>query len=311
MIRGVIQKIIKNIKTKSKSVILPCFDEIVKKYYSTYNTGIKLRKTKEISQLLIVHTVIHSESRPKLVVNGAEHIIATVEDYNAVFRLLNEVDPTLEPHLKTFLDNIIGYLEDVPYATVDEINEYLRSNGKIFTEGYVRNNLRALCESGVLIKEKDPDDARRNVYRLRNIDLQDYRDTKEFYKDINLDKFLYGLLDEAIRNTYLRSKEKYLSTTLFDLIQGYMEHIEIDDKNLKESVGVLSVPFQHIFFRKRLKNSYRGKETQNLEEKQIMCKYAFFSPQEEGEYNNPLKSGEVKRNNLISLWSLWISSKFR
>ena len=175
LIKKLIFRIVEIFKKKSKDVLLPCFEDIIESFYSNFSSGVILRQAKEIAQFVKAHTLIHYESRPKIKIAGVKYALATIEDYKAVFDLFSENNIFVEPHVLTFFNNIKDFLEEREYVSIEDVIEFLRYSGKIYTTDSIRKYLNSLSSSGFLTKNKDPEDRRKSIYSLRYIALQDFR----------------------------------------------------------------------------------------------------------------------------------------
>ncbi|MCD6493211.1 MAG: hypothetical protein J7K36_05360 [Archaeoglobaceae archaeon] len=300
LIRDLILRIIKRVKTISNSrrILLPCFDEVLKSHLLKFHSGIILRRAKEITKLVELYTLIHAESRPKIKIDNVEYVLATMEDYTAVFKLLEGKDAFIEPYLLSLYEEIQKILNELGFATLKDIHEQLLKSGSIYTQTYLRRCLQALVSAGLIEKSKSEEDKRVNVYSLRNTPDQDYQGSKKFYNELNLEKYLRNLLELVSKEVEWQNGEKYLSVELIDPTEPYGECFQIDLSNIDGSLNVLLPPLKYIIFSNRSKKLQSEKEG-NSSKKKLNIQY-FHGISD----NQSDKSGDQDSDKKLDAWDL-------
>lgn len=255
LIRELIRRILDNFDV---NVLIPCFNQALSIYFSNVYSGVILRQSKEIGQLIKIHALIHHDSRPKLKVNGKQYVLATINDYKTIFNLFREQeDFFVEPHIKNFYHKIEGLLEESDGIRIEGILDFLKSQGKYYSSGYIYRNLEALKHAGYIAKDKDPDDRRKNVYQ--KISGCKSRKTKESYTRLDFNEY------------YLQLKKKLTSTSIeIRDPQGIKEIIQVDSDDVSSTL-------KNIFFRKRFTTNYNGNKDEKSNEKPDIKYSQFFS----------------------------------
>lgn len=264
LIKDVIERLTRVVEFYSKYIEPIGLLSICNSVFSyNYKSGVVLRKFKEFVSLLKIHTAIHGKSRPILQIEGSSIYLPILEDYEKVLEIISDSNLNVEPHVMEFFKSIEEFINEREFFTLEDLMEWLRERGRIYSGEYVRKVLRACVYAGFLSVEKDPEDRRRNLYTARYVPNHAYQATKEIYNKIDFEKELQEVIKRYLKVIKDSNNQKYLQLSLKYGINGFEQNWSFSSEN--ECVGVLVEYLRMVFFRNRINGIF--KENKPIEKK--------------------------------------------